>query len=178
MDTMRKEDYLELGQIYAMEGKLEAALKSLRIALFMYIEEGQLDKIDKQALEHLPAELLSYYGLCIALVENRVEEGIRFCQKAARKDILRPDFYLNLGKVYLQSDQKARALVTFKRGAAVTEKNTQLLQELKKFGIRKKPVLSFLSRSHFLNRYAGLLLGRLKKAQAQSNKKRNQRTTA
>lgn len=167
---MRKEDYLELGQIYAMEGKLGEALKSLRNALFMYIGEDPQAKLDKQALERLPLELLSYYGLCIALVENRVEEGIHLCQKAARKDIFRPDFYLNLGKVYSKANQKARALETFKRGAAVTEKNAQLMRELKKFGIRKKPVLSFLSRSHFLNRYAGLLLHRLKKTQTQRKK--------
>lgn len=170
MDTMRKGDYLELGQIYAMEGKLEAALKSLRNALFMYIGEDPQAKLDKQVLEHLPAELLSYYGLCIALVENRVEEGIHLCHKAVRRDIFRPEFYLNLGKVYSKANQKARALETFKRGAAVTEKNAQLMQELKTFGIRKKPVLSLLSRSHFLNRYAGLLLHRLKKTQTQRKK--------
>jgi tetratricopeptide (TPR) repeat protein len=171
---MSKEEYLELGQIQAMEGKFGAALKNLTQAMSMYIGDNSSDKISKQSLEALPSALLSYYGLCIAVMENRVEEGMRLCQKAVTKDILRPDLYLNLGKVYLQAKQKDRAVKTFRRGIQVTEKNAELIKELEKLGIRREPVLPFLPRRNFLNRYLGRIRqGLTKKEPAQARRSRS-----
>ena len=173
MGIMQKEDYLELGRMYAKEGQPEAALKSLHRALLKYIGvEGTSVQIKKEALEDLPSELLSYYGLCIALVENRVQEGMTFCRKAVSRDFLRSDFYLNLGRVYLKANQKTKALETFQRGLEMTEKNGDLMKELKKFGIRQKPALHFLPRGHFLNRYIGLLFQRANQKTTSGKKKR------
>jgi tetratricopeptide (TPR) repeat protein len=163
MGTMQKEEYLELGLIYAREGNLEAALKNLAVALGKYTGlEDPRARVDEKLLEDIPLELLSYYGLCIALVKNHVEEGIRLCRKVLAKDVFRPEFYLNLGKVYLKANQKAKALKIFQRGLELGERSRDLKKELEKLGLRKKQVFGFLPRHHFLNRYAGLLLHRLR----------------
>lgn len=163
MGTMQKEEYLELGLIYAREGNLETALKNLAIAMVKYSNhEDSHAKVDEKVLEDVPLELLSYYGLCIALVKNHVEEGIRLCRKVLSKDVFRPEFYLNLGKVYLKANQKAKALKIFQRGLELGERSKGLRMELEKLGIRKKQVFGFLPRHHFLNRYAGLLTDRLR----------------
>jgi len=173
MGVMRKEDYLELGRMYAQEGKPQSALKSLHLALLKYIGgENSPVTIDERVLELLPSELLSYYGFCIAVVEGRIPEGIAFCKNAISRDILRPEFYLNLGRVYLEAKQKAKALETFQRGLEITEKNSELMQQLKDFGVRKKPVLHFIPRGSFLNRYLGLLFHRV---EGRSNGKKKTR---
>lgn len=158
---MEKEEYLELGLIYIREGNLEEASKALGTALVRYAGlEGRYTRVDEQALGNVPPELLSYYGLCLALVQNRIEDGIRLCKRAILKDTLRPEFYLNLGKAYLKANQKAKALKIFQRGLEVGKRNRDILYELRKMGIRKKQVIGFLPRGHFINRYAGLLLHR------------------
>jgi tetratricopeptide (TPR) repeat protein len=164
MSIMQKEDYLELGRLYVKEGKPQSALKNLHRALLMYLGiENAPATIDNRMAERLPPDLLSYYGLCIAIVEKRVHEGILLCQNAIAKDLLRPDYYLNLGRVYLESDQKAKALGTFRRGLEMTERNSDLVRELKKFGTRQKPVLDSLPRDHLLNRTIGRMLHRATK---------------
>jgi Tfp pilus assembly protein PilF len=80
---------------------------------------------------------------------------------ALAKDTLRPDFYLNLGKVYLKANNKAKALKVFQRGMEVSERNRDLVSEIKKLGIRRRKPLGFLPRSHFMNRYSGLMLYKL-----------------
>ncbi|MGH7273951.1 MAG: hypothetical protein ACREIQ_05835 [Nitrospiria bacterium] len=160
---MQKEEYLELGLIYAREGNLEAALKNLAVALVKYSnQEDPQAKVDEKDLENVPLELLSYYGLCIALVKNHVGEGIRLCRKVLAKDVFRPEFYLNLGKVYLKANQKAKALKIFQRGLELGERSRDLKKEIVKLGLRKKQVFGFLPRHHFLNRSVGLLFDTLR----------------
>ena len=163
---IHKEEYLEMGLIYAREGNLEAAYKNLRTALLKYtgLENPQM-RVDEQVLQQLPLELLSYYGLCAALVKNRVEEGITLCRKALAKETLRPDFYLNLGKVYLKANQKAEAMKIFQRGIKFGGRSRDFMNELKNLGVRKKRALSFLPRNHFLNRHVGRLLHELRTPQ-------------
>ena len=159
MGMILKEEYLEMGLIYAREGNLKAAYKNLRTALLKYTGlENPQERVNEQVLERLPLELLSYYGLCAALVKNRVEEGITLCRKALAKEALRPDVYLNLGKVYLKANEKAKALKIFQRGIELGGRSRDFMNELKNLGIRKKRALSFLPRNHFVNRYAGRLL--------------------
>jgi tetratricopeptide (TPR) repeat protein len=162
MGMMQNEEYLELGVLYVKEGNLRAALESLNTALLKYTTpQGSQAQIGERVLDRLPLDLLSYYGLCIALVQSRLEEGTRLCRLALAKDTLRPDFYLNLGKVYLKANNKAKALKVFQRGLEVSERNRDLANEVKKMGIRRHKPLGFLPRSNFLNRYSGLLLRRL-----------------
>jgi len=165
---IHKEEYLEMGLIYAREGNLEAAYKNLQTALLKFtgLENPQTKvKVNEQFLELLPLELLSYYGLCAALVKNRVEEGITLCRKALAKEAFRPDFYLNLGKVYLKANQKAEAMKIFQRGIKFGGRSRDFMNELKNLGVRKKRALSFLPRNHFLNRHVGRLLHELRTPQ-------------
>ncbi len=162
MEMMQDKEYLELGMLYVKEGNLAAALKSFNTALLKYTtsQESQT-QMGERVLDRLPLDLLSYYGLCIALVQSRIEEGTRLCRMALAKDTLRPDYYLNLGKVYLKANNKAKALKVFQRGLEVSERNRDLVNAIKKLGIRRRKPLGFLPRSHFINRFSGLVLHKL-----------------
>jgi tetratricopeptide (TPR) repeat protein len=162
---MKKEEEQELMRILGQKGRPEEALKSLHRAVLTYMgPEASLVVLEKAKLSSVPPEVLSYYGLCVALVENRVQEGMTLCKMAIEKDMLRHDFYRNLGKVYLKAGQKPKALQTFRKGLELTDKNSDLARELKKHGERRKPALSFLPRSNFVNRYIGLMMVRFSKA--------------
>jgi tetratricopeptide (TPR) repeat protein len=172
MEAMSKEDYLELGRLYVKEGNYKEALKTLDRAVAKYNEKEEAPaRGDKQTLDRLPSELISYYGLCIAYAQNRIEEGVRLCQSAVKQEVLRPDFYLNLGKVYLKADQKNKAIDTFRKGLEIVDDKRSLIQELRRLGLRKKPILNFLPRNNFLNRYLGLLVHRLTQQSSGSSRK-------
>lgn len=161
---MTKEEELDLMRILGQKARPEEAMKNLHRTVLGYVDSGaSLVSLDKEKLHSVPAGILSYYGLCLALVENRVQEGLTLCKIAVERDMLRADFYRNLGKVYLKADQKSKAIQTFKKGLQVSDKSGDLAEELKKQGVRRSPALPFLSRGHFLNRYIGMLLHRLGK---------------
>ncbi|MGB9715253.1 MAG: hypothetical protein ACPL1G_02400 [Thermodesulfovibrionales bacterium] len=72
-----------------------------------------------------------------------------------------PVLYLNLGRSYLASGNKKYAVESFQRGLVFDNDNKELLQEIRRLGIRRKPVVRFLSRSHPVNKYIGKILHKL-----------------
>jgi len=56
--------------------------------------------------------------------------------------------------------EKAEAIRVFRLGLKA-ERNKRIIEELEKLGIRKPPVISFLSRGNPINKYLGIILGRL-----------------
>jgi tetratricopeptide (TPR) repeat protein len=113
--------------------------------------------------------LLSYYGCLVAVVDRRPTDGVKLCKQALARlrhslpfgnDMFYPVFYLNLGRAYLVADNRKDAIQSLKRGLSIDPKNRDLLDELKKLGVRKKPTVAFLERSHPINRWIGILLNR------------------
>jgi hypothetical protein len=68
--------------------------------------------------------------------------------------------YLNLGRVHLAAGQKAAAIRTLRKGLRFG-RSRSIIQELKKLGIRKAPVVASLPRDHPVNKHLGLLFKRL-----------------
>lgn len=114
--------------------------------------------------------ILSYFGCLTALVEGNHDEGINACKSAIRsleakvpfgQEFFYPSFYLNLGRANLAAGRRKEAVMAFRKGLRADRENRELLEELGKLGIRRKPVASFLRRSHPINKYMGLLFHRL-----------------
>ena len=101
---------------------------------------------------------LSFYGLSLAHSPRSTQEAVRACEEAAREESFNPDLFLNLGKVYLRSGKRTRALETFERGLRLDPKHRDLRTALRKTDRRSNPAVSGLDRSHPLNR----LLGRIR----------------
>jgi predicted Zn-dependent protease len=119
----------------------------------------------EQALEISPnnAVYLSYYGLCVAIERQDIASGIKLCERAVKMDVRNPVTRVNLGKVYRLKGDNARAYESF-IGAWKTDKtHPSAAVELSRMGIRRPPVLSFLPRSHWLNRRLGILRARLER---------------
>ena len=98
---------------------------------------------------------LSYLGLALALAEKRYKEGEELCQLAIRKEFYHPTFYLNLGRLYLASGSKKRAIWALRKGLDVDRSDAGLLAMLASFGERSKRPITLLSRAHVVNKTIG-----------------------
>jgi hypothetical protein len=68
-----------------------------------------------------------------------------------------------LGRTYLIANKKKEAYFSFQKGLENDKKNEDILKELKKIGIRRKPFFPFLKRSNPLNKHIGSLTYELQK---------------
>lgn len=112
--------------------------------------------------------LLSYFGSLQAIVDKKFKSGIAACTRAIlllkkesfSEEGLYPVFYLNLGRACLAAGRKKDAIDAFKKGLRYDTGNSELKAELQRLGVRKKPPVSFLDRSHPVNRIIGKMLHR------------------
>lgn len=111
-------------------------------------------------LEPGDARALSHRGLCLALFEGRMDEGIADCRRAVDLEFYRADHYLNLGRALLSAGRKREAVQALRQGRTVDPKHPLIQREIEALGVRRRPVLGFLPRGHFLNRYLGRLRAR------------------
>jgi len=121
------------------------------------------------ALAHFETELelkdnpcwYSYVGYCIVGGRGEFGTGVMLCLMSLEAEQENPVHYLNLGKVYLASGNKKKALLAFRDGM---EKggDLEILQMLVEFGDRNAPVLKSLPRENPLNKFLGRILHRQK----------------
>jgi len=126
--------------------------------------------LETAALEHFAsahrarpedARLRSYYGWAVATVEHRLERGLGLCREALRADGSCAEVYLNLARVLMTHGRKAEGIRYLKRGLMVDPHDATLIQEWRRLGMRRPPVLPFLPRRHLVNRWLGRVRGRL-----------------
>jgi tetratricopeptide (TPR) repeat protein len=127
-----------------------------------------------EALEQYPDDpfLLSYYGCLEAVANKNYSFGIDTCHVAIEnlrkkipfgEEFFYPVFYLNLGRAYLAAGKRKEALEAFQKGVSIDPGDKELLWEIKKLGVRKKPPVPFLPRANPINKYIGKMLHTLKK---------------
>jgi tetratricopeptide (TPR) repeat protein len=102
----------------------------------------------------------SRLGFCIAKQRGQHTRALELCRSAIEHDPVNPLHYLYLGKVYLVSGNAFEALQAFRQGKVLGD-CPELERMLDAIGTRKPPVISFLSRNNPLNKYLGIILGRL-----------------
>ncbi len=98
---------------------------------------------------------LSYTGLLAALAEKRFGDAETLCQEAVGMRRNHAQLYLNLAEVYLQAGRTGEAIETLEKGLVSAGRDFRIRRALEKIGMRRPPVLTFLHRSHPLNRTLG-----------------------
>jgi tetratricopeptide (TPR) repeat protein len=101
----------------------------------------------------------SCLGYCIANQRGNLTRAFELCRTAIEHDRGNPLHYLYLGKVYLHAGEKDKALQAFQQGMNLGG-TLELERILESFGVRKSPVIPFLSRDNLLNKFLGILLYR------------------
>lgn len=96
-------------------------------------------------------EGLSYYGLCLALVQKKYKEAIDVCKKTLTMNFFNPAHYANLARVYLAASMRKKAIETLDEGLRSFADDKQLLALRAELGVRSRPVVPFLERSNPVN---------------------------
>jgi len=108
------------------------------------------------------ARYLSYYGLCLTLAADDVHEALRFCREAVTIEGYNADLRLNLARVLMAAGRKKEAFATLCKGLDLDRSHAGLRHAVRTMGLRKRPALPFLGRSHPIN----VLLGRFRHRRA------------
>jgi Flp pilus assembly protein TadD len=105
--------------------------------------------------------IASYLGAAFARA-GLLRRGLELCLEAARKDAHNDVIALNLGWAYLWAGDRWEARRIFIQGAKESRDAERFREALKEIGMRRKPVLRFLSRDNSLNQWLGKLTYRRK----------------
>jgi hypothetical protein len=98
---------------------------------------------------------LSYTGLLAALAEKRFGDAESLCREALGMKHNHAQLYLNLAEVYYQAGRTTDAITTLEKGLISAGRDFRIRRALEKIGVRRMPVLTFLHRSHPVNRTLG-----------------------
>jgi Flp pilus assembly protein TadD len=118
---------------------------------------GRAAKFLRSALKIDPENpvYLSHLGLCIGLNGNKLE-GEEICRKAVELSSRNPVLLVNLGRILVAQNRRREAWECFTRAYKMDNTNAPAALELSRMGVRKKPMLPFLSRNHPLNIKLGI----------------------
>jgi len=114
---------------------------------------GQLASSEDRA--HLPGLFYSYLGYGIALREQRLDEGLKLCKHSVKIEFFHPENYWNLARTCLLAKDRRGAVRAVREGLKIDPHSEELLELQKEMGLRRSPVLRFLSRDNPLNRFLG-----------------------
>lgn len=136
-------------------------------ALTLFIEIYGGDEAPT-ALNNKAATGLSYFGLCVALVQKKYKSAIDLCKRALELEFYNGDHYINLMKVYIAAGNRKKALETVEAGLKLHPEEEALLHARRSLGVRARPAVPFLDRSHPIN----VTLGQARHAKKVSEKKK------
>ncbi len=97
---------------------------------------------------------LSYYGLSAGMAGD-LTEGEELCRKAAKLLPVAPIILVNLGRIFLEQGLRKEARDQFSRAYRCDNTSSAAALELSGMGVRRPPVIGFLSRSNLLNKVLG-----------------------
>jgi len=127
--------------------KHEEYLRALTIFLEVYGGEDPPSPM----LSSKTATGLSYFGLCLALVEKKIKPSMDLCKRAIELQFYNVDHFANLARVYTIAGNRKKALETLNEGSKTHPNDASLLAVRRELGIRARPAVPFLERSNPIN---------------------------
>ncbi len=131
------------------EGRTAFAARDLTAAHRAFERAYQKDTRDPR--------FMSWYGVTLVLVEKNWNLGLVLCEQANRLSGPDPELLLNQARVHLSLNQRERAVRAILRGLELFPGDERLVAARDALGLRRPPVISFLSRNNPLNRMLGRL---------------------
>jgi tetratricopeptide (TPR) repeat protein len=155
-----------------LENALQAAREEdyLR-ALTLFLDIYGSDEAAPSMRTAKDAMGLSYFGLTLALMQKKIKTAIDLCRRAIDLEFYNGDHYANLARVYVAAGNRKKALETVEQGFKVAPEHDYLLRVRKELGVRARPPLPFLDRSHPIN----VTLGQSRHAKKVSETERKKR---
>jgi tetratricopeptide (TPR) repeat protein len=103
----------------------------------------------------VPGIVYSYLGYGVAKYQGQVREGVKLCDHAIKVEYYEAENHWNLSRVYVIAGDRLAAFHAISRGLKLNPDHAGLLATQTEIGVRKPPVLKFLSRDHPINVYLG-----------------------
>ena len=135
--------------------RYELVMDLIRFKQFNIAIES-LEEIVKR--EDRPPEALSMLGVALARSGKDMKRAIDLCSEAIRKCSTNASFYYNLADIFRRVSRRDKAIQVLKAGLKALPENKKLINAINRFGVRRPPVISFLDRSHPVNKLAGKIL--------------------
>ncbi len=140
-------------------------------ALTIFLEVYGGEDPPSPMLSAKTASGLSYFGLCLALVEKKIKPSIDLCKRAIELQFYNVDHYANLARVYTAAGNRKKALEILDQGAKTHPDDESLLAVRRELGIRSRPPVPFLERSNPINISLGQARHARKVAETERKKK-------
>lgn len=100
-------------------------------------------------------EAMSWFGFCMGKLHGEHEQAIEICTYALERAPDNTEIRTNLGRVQRLAGDNAAAHRSFLTAYRHAPADPAPATELARMGVRRPPVLRFLSRSHWCNRVLG-----------------------
>lgn len=94
---------------------------------------------------------LSFFGLCLALVQKKYKSAIELARRAADLEFYNGDHHANLARIYVAAGNRKKALETIESGLRQNPDHEGLLAVRKDIGVRARPPVPFLTRANPIN---------------------------
>jgi len=120
-------------------------------ALTLFIDAYGGEEPPSPMLSSKTAAGLSYFGLCLALMERKFKPAIDLCKRAIELQFYNVDHYANLARVYVAAGNRKKAIEAVEQGLKPHPEDETLLKVRKQLGVRAKPPVPFLDRAHPIN---------------------------
>jgi len=140
--------------------KEEDFLRALTLFVDFYGGEDAPTQLNSKS-----AKGLSYFGLCIALVQKKYKTAIDLCKRALELEFYNSDHYVNLMRVYVAAGNRKKALESVEAGLKLHPEDEALLDARRSLGVRARPAVPFLDRANPIN----VSLGRARHAKKQGS---------
>src|SRR5262249_26503187 len=103
----------------------------------------------------------SFLGLAIARAQRKWDQACQLCETAVQLKPKELQFHLNLSEVYASAGRRRKALAQLDDALEFFGEDARLVLARSKVGNRRRPIVFFLGRAHFLNRELGKLRHRI-----------------
>ena len=146
--------------------KEEDYLRGLTLFMDIYGGEDAPTSLNTKA-----AQGLSYFALCVALVEKKYKAAIDLCKRALELEFYNSEHHMNLMKVYVAAGNRKKALETVEAGLKLHPEDESLLHARRTLGLRARPAVPFLERANPINVSLGQARHAKKVAERERGKK-------
>src|SRR5436190_22501651 len=104
-------------------------------ALTEFVEAYGGEEPSSALMSSKTAAGLSYFGLCLALVQKKFKPAIDLCKRAIALQFYSADHHANLARVYVAAGNRKKALETVEGGLKIHPEADELLAVRKTLGV-------------------------------------------
>ena len=116
--------------------------------------------------DQVPGIVYSYLGYGVARFQGKQREGLKLCEHSLKIQYYEADNHWNLARVQALAGERLAALLTVDHGLKLDPSHQGLIEAQRELGVRKKPMIGFLSRENPLNVFLGRLRHSIKEGKS------------